>query len=132
MAEQPLVVAALSPTDPLGGADAAALELVLRLTEALGGRSLAVTVEPPAARRCSARRWPAGCSRCSGSTARVRSAVTPRPARWPPGSPPYPLCCSAATAPPAGAPARPRPSWPPDWAPPRRSASPNSRSLIVS
>ncbi|GAA1158785.1 electron transfer flavoprotein beta subunit [Kitasatospora gansuensis] len=46
MAEQPLVVAALSPTDPLGGADAAALELVLRLTEALGGRSLAVTVGP--------------------------------------------------------------------------------------
>ncbi|BFV56556.1 hypothetical protein KCMC57_up16600 [Kitasatospora sp. CMC57] len=49
MAEQPLVVVALSPADPLGGADAAALEHALLLTEALGGRSLAVTVGPAGA-----------------------------------------------------------------------------------
>ncbi|WP_457031934.1 mycofactocin-associated electron transfer flavoprotein beta subunit [Kitasatospora sp. P5_F3] len=46
MAEQPLVVAALSPTDPLGGADRAALEHVLQLAAAIGGRTLAVTVGP--------------------------------------------------------------------------------------
>ncbi|WP_405019850.1 mycofactocin-associated electron transfer flavoprotein beta subunit [Kitasatospora sp. NBC_00070] len=49
MAEQPLVVAALSPADPLGGADLAALEHALRLAGELGGRTLAVTVGPAGA-----------------------------------------------------------------------------------